>query len=79
VQGDRPQPGLPVELRLAGMTAVYKATTTDAAGRFRFEDLPPGGYVVSSVKRADANAAGRTPVSVEASETPAKAEVKVLR
>lgn len=79
MQGYRPQPGLPVELKDEAGKATLKATTTDAAGKFKFEDVPPGTYQVSSVKKADANARGQKSVTVVAGDKPAEVALNVLR
>jgi hypothetical protein len=73
VQGstpERPQPGLDVLLTdPAGR--VIKATTADAAGAFKFEELLPGPYSVMSVKAADLGAKAVQTVTVEAGEVTA--------
>ncbi|HET6575769.1 MAG TPA: carboxypeptidase regulatory-like domain-containing protein, partial [Fimbriiglobus sp.] len=70
VQGstpERPQPGLDVLLTdPAGK--VVKAAKADAAGAFKFEELPPGPYSVATVKAADLGARAIQPATVEAGE-----------
>ncbi len=74
----RPQPDLPVSLRdPAGKE--LKKTTTNSSGKFEFKDLAPGEYIVSSVKKADLNSNGSQTVTVEAGDTPAKAEIAIKR
>jgi hypothetical protein len=76
--GDRPQPDSPVTLLGADGTA--KATaTTDPTGKFRFEQVPPGGYSVASTKPDPTTGfTGSAPVQVRAGET-AKATVSLAR
>lgn len=78
VQGTRPQPSLPVALFDAAKKELKK-TKTDDAGKFEFKDLPPGEYIVASVKRQDQNANGQADVTVEAGDKPAKAEITIKR
>ncbi|MFO0938019.1 MAG: carboxypeptidase-like regulatory domain-containing protein [Gemmataceae bacterium] len=79
VQGTRAQPGLPVTLSDATGKVVVKSATSDADGKFKFEELAPGTYTVSAVKKADANAKGSKTVTVEASDKPATVEINILR
>ena len=73
---ERPQPGLPVELRDAA-GAVVSAATTDDKGEATFKDLKPGGYTLTAVKLADAAARGTAAVSVTADkQSEATIEVK---
>lgn len=74
----RPQPDLPVTLRDAAGKELKK-TTTNSSGKFEFKDLPPGEYIVSSVKKADLNSNGSQTVTVEAGDKPAKAEIAIKR
>jgi hypothetical protein len=53
-QGDRPQPGLPVQLLGADGKPVA-AAVTDVEGKFKFTELKPGQYFVFSNKAADQN------------------------
>ncbi|QEL14294.1 SpaA isopeptide-forming pilin-related protein [Limnoglobus roseus] len=72
------QPDLPVVLSDAAGKEVKK-TTTDSAGAFTFKDVPPGEYTVYSIKKADQNSDGSSPVTVEAVEKPATVEINVSR
>jgi hypothetical protein len=74
----RPQPDLPVTLKDSAGKELKK-TTTDSGGNFKFKDLPPGEYTVSSVKRADLNSNGSQTVTVEAGDKPTKAEIVIRR
>jgi hypothetical protein len=65
---ERPQPNLTVALFDAGGKAISTTTTNDA-GEFAFEDLPPGPYLVFCNKEADQNANDRKPATVKAGET----------
>lgn len=78
IQANRLQPDLPVSLR-DGAGKELKKTTTNGSGEFTFKDVPPGEYTVTTVKRADQNAKGSKPVTVEAVEKPATVEVPVKR
>ncbi len=51
LEGDRPQPKLAVQL-LDAQGAVKGTATTDAAGKFKFEDVAPGAYRVLARKVA---------------------------
>jgi hypothetical protein len=78
VQATRLQPDLPVAL-FDSAKKELKKTKTDSAGKFEFKDLPPGEYIVASVKRQDQNANGQADVTVEAGDKPAKAEIAIKR
>lgn len=79
VQATRLQPDLPVSLRDGVTGKELKKTTTNSSGEFTFKDVPPGEYLVTTVKRADQNAKGSKPVTVEAVEKPATVEISVKR
>jgi hypothetical protein len=76
LQGSRPQPGLPVELR-DDTGKIVKATQSDENGQFKFENVLPGVYVVWSYKKVDA-ARGSDTVAVEVGKT-SHAAINVLR
>lgn len=67
VEGTRPQPGLEVELRTADQAVVAKATT-DAEGKFKFDSVNPGDYLVWCVKQ-QSQRVGASQVKVEAGAT----------
>jgi hypothetical protein len=68
---------LPVELQDASGKAV-KTATSAADGTFKFEDVLPGSYTVTSTNKADHNAKGEAKTSVEAGKT-STVEVRLKR
>ena len=72
------QPKLPVKL-YDSASKELKSTTTDANGKFEFKDLPPGEYIVASLKRQDQNSNGQKNVTVEAGDKPATVEIAIKR
>jgi hypothetical protein len=66
VQGERPQPAHAVTLRAAATPREVKETaTTNDEGQFIFKDVPPGNYVVASVKNGDPLTRGEVSVTAE--------------
>jgi hypothetical protein len=67
--GGRPQPGVAVGMR--DPDGKEKAlTTTDDKGKFKFEKVPPGNYMVGALKKdSSTGAAGTSPAKVEAEKT----------
>jgi len=65
-----PQPGLTVNLFADDKaTAPLKSATTDENGKFAFEELAPGSYVVRSIKPKDRNAKATATTAVVAGKT----------
>jgi hypothetical protein len=67
--GGRPQPGVAVGMR--DPDGKEKGlTTTDDKGKFKFEKVPPGNYMVGALKHdSSTGAAGTSPAKVEADKT----------
>lgn len=77
MQGSRAQPGLTVNLWDSKGQDVIKSTKSNGNGEFKFEDVPPGSYIVTSIKKQD-DAKGLDRVSVEKGKT-STASINVLR
>jgi hypothetical protein len=72
LEGNRPQPNLPVTLKDAS-GGVKGTATTDAQGKFQFDKLKPGKYTVSAVKDSSQRK-GQADVEVQAGQS---AEVSI--
>jgi hypothetical protein len=84
VEGDRPQVGLPVELRDGTGRVILATGKTGEGGTFLFKDLNPGLYRVVSMKTAS-NTQGMTPraalppIDLKAGEQLKGVEIKLYR
>ena len=78
VRGERPQPGLTVTL-LDAEAKPKGETTTDAFGKFKFEKVAPGAYVLKTTKTdATTGMTGLSPAQVENGKT-VKPTVELVR
>ncbi len=78
LEGDRPQPEVPVTLTDAAGVVRGTVAADKATGKFKFIDLPPGAYRVSSAKSSDSTS-GTTPVQVEAGTTTKDVVIRLAR
>lgn len=80
VEGSRAIAGVPVTLvEDKEKGGVKGATTTNAKGEFKFENVPPGGYMITAVRSAS-RTRGQTIVAVpEGKEKIENADVKLTR
>jgi hypothetical protein len=74
--GPRPQAGLKVELRTA--RGVIDTATTDEAGKYKFENLAPGSYTVTSTKGAS-NRKDSVPVELKEFEQKTGVDLRLKR
>jgi hypothetical protein len=77
LQGDRPQPKVPVFLRDAA-GGVKDTTVTDDKGGFIFKDVPPATYRVFASKTGD-NTKGETIVQVQEGQNKKDVSVSLVR